>query len=53
MLVEVLDEVLLALELPGELLGVDVSEGALLGSGGWIGANHKFCLIIVQDIRQF
>ena len=52
-LVEVLDEVLLALELPGELLGVDVAEGALLGLGGWIGANHKFCLIIMQDIRQF
>ena len=52
-LVEVLDEVLLALELPGELLRVDVAEGALFGLGGRIGVHLKFCLIIIQDIRQF
>ena len=52
-LVEVLDEVFLALELPGELLRVDVPEGSLLRLGGRIGVHLKFCLIIIQDIRQF
>ncbi len=39
MLVEVLDEVGLALELPGELLRVHLAKGALLGVGG-LGSFH-------------
>ena len=37
MLIEVLDEVLLALELVGQLLPIHVAEGALLGLDDFLG----------------
>ena len=52
-LVEVLDEVLLALELPGELLCIDIPERAFFRLCGCVGANHLFRFIIVKYIRQF
>ena len=52
MFVEVDYEVFLALELPGELLGVDVPEGAFLGLRRRIGVHLKIGSIIVMVIRQ-
>ena len=52
LLIHVDDEVLLGLELPGELLGMDVSRGAFLGLGDLLPFHWLVRLINCQTRRR-